>query len=150
ITGRGAHDGVTVGTADVAGDLTVSLTGNGGNTIALDSVFVGGGTSLMTARGSSTIPIDDQAPRSVFSGRTDVGMTGRNNFLSINSKHRTPERGTTTFEGEVTADLGRGGSTLNLALIGEVDFEAEATFNGGRGHNNTALVGSVTGVEPTV
>jgi hypothetical protein len=149
ITGRGAHDGVTVGTSDVAGDLDVSLTGNGGNSIAVDSVFIGGDTSLLTAGGSSSIAIDDQAPGSTFVGRVDVDMTGRNNFLSINSKHRTPERGTTTFEGEVTADLGRGGSTLHLGLIGDVDFEAESTFDGGRGHN-TAIVGSVTGVEPTI
>jgi hypothetical protein len=135
ITGRGAHDGVTVGASQILGDLTVSLTGNGANSIAVDSVFVGGDTSLRTAGGSSSIAIDDQAPGSTFGGRTDIAMTGRNNFLSINSKHRTPERGTTTFEGEVTADLGRGGSTLNLALIGEVDFEAAARFNGGRGQN---------------
>src|SRR5262249_38389701 len=149
ITGRGAHDGVTVGASQILGDLTVSLTGNGANSIAVDSVTVGGDTSLRAAGGSSSIAIDDQAPGSTIGGRTDIAMTGRNNFLSINSKHRTPERGTTTFEGEVTADLGRGGSTLNLALIGEVDFEAAARVNGGRGHN-TALVGSVTGGEPTI
>src|SRR5262249_59376173 len=140
ITGRGAHDGVTVGESDLLGDLTVSLTGHGGNSIAVDSVFIGGDTSLETAGGSNSIAIDDQAPGSTFGGRTDIDMTGRNNFLSINSKHRTPERGTTTFEGEVTADLGRGGSTLNLALIGEVDFEAAATFNRGPGRH-TALGG---------
>jgi hypothetical protein len=79
----------------------------------------------------------------------DISMTGRNNLLSINSQHRTPEIGTTTFAGEVTARLGSGQSTLHLGLIGDVELDAESTFDGGSGHN-TALVGSVTGVEPTI
>src|SRR5262249_19755767 len=44
VTGRGAHDGVTVGASQILGDLDVSLTGNRANTIAVDSVFVGGDT----------------------------------------------------------------------------------------------------------
>src|SRR5262249_58979551 len=110
--------------------------------------FVGGDTSLTALGGGNEIRIDDQAPGSLFVGRVDIDMTGRNTRLSINSQHRTPSRGTTTFEGEVTADLGRGGSTLHLGLIGEVDFEAESRFDGGRGHN-TAFVGSVVG-DPTL
>ena len=38
---------------------------------------------------------------------------------------------------------------MHLGLIGDVEFDAESTFDGGRGHN-TAFVGSVTGVEPTI
>jgi hypothetical protein len=135
ISGRGAHDAVTVGASEILGDLTVALTGNGANSIAVDSVFVGGNTSLKTTGSGGSIAIDDQAPGSTFGGRMDIDMTGRNNFLSINSKHRTPQTGTTTFEGDVSASLGNGGSTLNLALIGEVDFEAAAKFNGGSGQN---------------
>jgi len=50
----------------------------------------------------------------------------------------------------VTAKLG-GKSTLRLAAIGTVDFEAPATFNGGPGHN-TAVVGTgnLTGLEPDI
>src|SRR5262249_38852286 len=84
ITGRGAHDGAAVGNSEILGDLTVSLMGNGANTIAVDSLFVGGDTFLRTTGGSSSIAIDDQAPGSLFAGRTDIDMTGRNNFLSIN------------------------------------------------------------------
>jgi hypothetical protein len=149
ITGRGAHDAVTVAPSVITGDLDVALTGRGANTIAVDGVFVGGDTSLTALGGGNEIRIDDQAPGSLFVGRVGIDMTGRNNLLSINSQHRTPSRGTTTFEGEVTADLGRGGSTLHLGLIGDVEFDAESTFNGGRGHN-FAVVGSVTGVDPTI
>ncbi len=149
ITGQGAHDGATVGAAVIADDLTVALTGNGANSIAVDSVFVGGYTSLKAVGGSNSIAIDDQAPGSTFDGRVDISMTGKNNFLSINSKHRVPATATTTFNDEVTAKLGSGNSTLILAEIGQVDFEASATFNGGSGRN-TALVGDVVGVAPTI
>src|SRR5262245_26451113 len=150
ITGRGAHDGATVGAAQVQGDLSVLLTGRGANSISLDGVAVGGDTSLMAAGGGNSIAIDDQAPGSTFRGQTDVVMTGRNNFLSINSKHRVPQTGTTTFQGDVTARLGNGRSTLNLADIGRVVFQADATSDGGAGRN-TAVVspGNITG-DPTI
>jgi DNA/RNA endonuclease YhcR with UshA esterase domain len=150
ITGRGAHDGVTIGAADVAGDLEVSLSGRNGNSLAVDSLFAGGDVSFELAGSGNEIAIDDEAPGSTFEGAVDIVMAGRNNFLSINSKHLHPQTGTTTFNGEVTAKLG-GRSTLMLAAIGEVDFEAPATFDGGPGHN-TAVVGTgnLTGVEPEV
>jgi hypothetical protein len=149
VTGRGAHDGVTVGASHVVGDLAVSLTGKGANSIAVDNVLVTGDTSLMAAGGSNSIAIDDQAPGSTFGGRVDIDMTGKNNLLSINSKHRKPQTGTTTFAGKVSAKLGAGNNTLILAEIGQVTFGAQATFNGGPGRN-TALVGDVVGVEPTI
>jgi hypothetical protein len=151
VTGAGAHDGITVGASDVFGDLAVSLTGKGANAIAVDSVFVAGKTSLTAAGGGNSIAIDDQAPGSEFGDRVDISMTGKNNFLSINSKHRTPHTGTTTFDGKVSAQLGAGNDTLILAEIGLVDFEASATFNGGPG-KNTALVnfGDLLGVEPSL
>jgi hypothetical protein len=149
VTGQGAHDAVTVGPSQILGDLDVALTGRGANSIAVDGVFVGGNTSLTAQGGGNEIRIDDQAPGSLFLGAVDIEMTGRNNLLSINSQHRTPDTGTTTFVGPVTADLGRGGSTLHLGLIGDVEFAAESTFDGGSGHN-TAFVGSVAGVKPTI
>src|SRR5262249_25586085 len=86
VTGRGAHDAVTVGASRIAGDLDVALAGRGANAIAVDSVAVAGATSLAASGGASDIRIDDQAPGSTFTGRVDVAMTGRNNLLSINSQ----------------------------------------------------------------
>ncbi len=151
ITGRGAHDGATVGASRVLGDLSVSLTGRGANSISLDSVAVVGDTSLMAAGGGNSIAIDDQAPGSTFTGQTDIVMTGMNNFLSINSKHRVPQTGTTTFQGDVTAKLGSSRNTLNLADIGDVVFQGDATFDGGAGGRNTAAVtfDNITG-DPTL
>jgi hypothetical protein len=117
----------------------VLLSGKGGNAIAVDSVFVTGNTSLKAAGGSNSIAIDNQAPGSTFGGRVDIAMTGRGNLLEINSKHRRPQTGTTTFDGEVSAKLGAGKDTLVLAGVGKVDFAAAARFNGGPG-KNTALV----------
>jgi hypothetical protein len=150
ITGRGAHDGVTIETSEVGGDLEVSLTGRGGNSIAVDNLLADGNVSLQVAGGGNTIAIDDQAPGSTFQSAVDIIMSGHNNLLSINSKHLHPKTGTTTFNGEVTAKMG-GRSTLLLAAIGQVDFEAPATFDGGPGHN-TAVVGTgnFTNVEPEV
>jgi hypothetical protein len=139
ITGRGAHDAVTVGASTVQGDLAVSLSGKGGNAITVDSVLVTGDTSLKAAGGSNSIAIDNQAPGSTFGGRVDSTMTGKGNLLEINSKHRRPKTATTTFEGEVSAMLGAGKDTLMLAEVGKVHFEAAASFDGGPGQN-TALV----------
>jgi len=144
VTGRGAHDAVTVGPSFVLGDLAVSLTGKGGgNTIAVDSVFVDGDTSLLAAGGSNSIAIDNQDPGSAFGGRVDIAMMGTDNLLAINSKGKLGgiHGGTaqTTFDGEVSAKLGAGNGTLVLAEVGEVVFETAATFNGGPGQN-TALV----------
>jgi hypothetical protein len=149
IKGQGAHDAATVGASMITGDLDVALTGRGANSIAVDSVWVGGDTSLKTNGGGNDIRIDDQFPGSTFVGHTDIVMTGRNNFLSINSQHRTPNPDSTTFAGGVTASLGSGRGTLHLGLFGEVDFGAESTFDGGAGHS-TAFVGSTGGVTPTV
>jgi hypothetical protein len=149
INGQGSHDAATVGASTITGDLDVALTGRGSNSIAVDSVWVGGDTSLKTNGGGNDIRIDDQFPGSTFVGHTDIVMTGRNNFLSINSQHRTPNPDSTTFAGGVTASLGSGRGTLHLGLFGEVDFGAESTFDGGAGHN-TAFVGSTGGVTPTV
>jgi hypothetical protein len=149
IIGQGSHDAVTLGASQIVGGLGVSLAGRGGNSIDVDNVFVGGDTSLKTAGGSNEIRIDDQAPGSTFGGHVDIFMTGRNNFLSINSQHRTPSTGTTTFAGGVMAELGSGGDTLHLGLIGDVHFGAASTFDGGPGHN-TAFVGSVSGVQPKI
>jgi hypothetical protein len=151
IKGTGAHDAAAVGASQVLGDLSVSLTGNGANSIAVDSVMVGGHTSLKTVGSGSSIAIDDQAPGSTFAGRTDIVMTGRNNFLSINSRHRVPQTGTTTFQDDVTANLGTSRNTLNLADIGQVVFQADATFDGGAGGRSTAVVSfdNITG-DPTL
>jgi hypothetical protein len=59
ITGQGAHDTVNVGASDIAGDLDVSLTGRGANTITVDNVLVEGSTSLMARGGANEIRIDD-------------------------------------------------------------------------------------------
>ena len=163
ITGRGAHDAVTVGASEVDGDLVVSLTGGGGNavavdganvggdlavsltgkgggnTIAVDSVFINGDTSLTAAGGINSIAIDNQDPGSAFGGRVDVALTGRNNLLAITSKGLRDGIARTTFDGEVSAKLGAGNDTLVLAQAGLVTFETAATFNGGPGRN-TALV----------
>jgi hypothetical protein len=151
IMGRGAHDGATVGASQILGDLSVSLTGRGANSISVDSVAVGGDTSLTAAGGGNSITIDDQAPGSTFAGQTDIVMTGSNNFLSINSRHRVPQTGTTTFQGDVTANLGSSRNTLNLADIGQVVFQADATFDGGAGGRNSAVVSfdNITG-DPTL
>lgn len=149
VTGQGAHDAATIGASQIFGDLDVSLTGRGGNSIAVDSVFVGGETSLKTSGGSNDIRIDDLTPGSTFVGRAEIEMTGRNNFLSINSQHRTPNPGNTSFDGGLTASLGAGRSTLHVGLFGDVSFGAESTFDSGGAHN-TAFVGSVSGVQPTI
>jgi len=49
--------------------------------------------------------------------------------------HRRGQADTTTLDGKVSSKLGSGNSTLILAEIGQVDFEAAATFNGGPGKN---------------
>jgi hypothetical protein len=140
LTGHGGN-AVAVDAA-FAGDLAVSLTGKGGgNTIAVDSVFVDGDTSLMAAGGSNSIAIDNQDPGSAFGGRVDIAMMGGNNLLTINSRHSHGGTARTTFDGEVSANLGAGNDTLVLAQVGLVVFETAATFNGGSGHN-TALVNS--------
>jgi hypothetical protein len=84
-----------------------------------------------------------------FTGHVQVDMTGRNNFLSINRQHRVPSRGTTSFDGGLTADLGAGRSTLHLGMIGDVAFGAESLIDDDNGHN-TAFVGGVTGVQPMI
>jgi hypothetical protein len=145
LTGHGGN-AVAVAGAIVGGDLAVSLTGKGGgNTIAVDSVFVNGDTSLRAAGGNNSIAIDNQGPGSAFGGRVDIAMLGRDNLLAINSKgkHGGIHGGTaqTTFDGAVSAKLGAGNDTLVLAQVGLVVFETAATFNGGSGQN-TALVNS--------
>src|SRR5262249_19735009 len=115
----------------------------------LDSASVIGNTFLTEFGGGNEIQIDNQAPGSVFTGQVAIDIRGSNNLLSINSQHRTPEIGSTSFEGGVTAKLGRGANTLLLALIGDVEFGSPSRFDGGAGHN-TALVGSVSGIQPTV
>lgn len=150
ISGHGAHDTATIGASEVRSDLHVSLTGAGANAISLDHVSVTDDTSLVAFGGGNSIAIDDHAPGSIFGDTVAITMTGGNNLLSINSKHRTPSIGTTTFNGSVAANLGTsGGNTLILAAIGNVDFDDPSIFNGGPG-NNTAIVGSVTGVAPTI
>jgi hypothetical protein len=148
IMGRGAHDAVTVGASTIQGDLHVMLSGKSANSIGVDSLSITGNTSLMATGSGNEIRIDDQAPGSTFGGRVDIATTGKNNLLSINSKHRVPSTATTTFLGEVTADLGAGRNTLLLAGIGTVDFEAPATFDGGPGRNTLVNGGNLVGVEP--
>ena len=122
-----------------------------GNAIALDSVFVSGDTSLLAAGGGNSIAIDNQTPGSKFGGRVDITMTGKNNLLEINSKHRRPQTGTTTFDGRVSAQLGAGNDTLILAEIGKVDFEAAATFKGGPGMNTALVIGdNILGAVPAL
>lgn len=151
ITGRGAHDGAALANGNVVGNVAVSLMGNSANSIALDQFTVAGNTSLSTAGGSSSITIDDQAPGSTFVGRVGMTMSGTNNFLSINSKHRTPDTDTTVFNGAVTASLGTGMNTLHVAAIGGVDFEAPAMFNVGSPASTVIDVTSnLTGGTPTV
>jgi hypothetical protein len=152
ITSQGAHAGVTIGASMLSGDLDVSLNGRGSNTIAVDSVFAQGDTHFFAAGNGNEIAIDDQAPGSRFADAVDILMTGNNNLLSINSKHRTPKTGTMTFDGKVTAKLGGSRNTLILAEIGNVEFGAQAKFNGGQGKNNTALVndGNIVGTDPTI
>jgi hypothetical protein len=149
ITGSGAHDTVTIGASQVRGDLRASLTGRGANSIFVDDVLIGDDMALTANGGGNTITIDDQVPGSTFNDHVDINMTGTNNLLSINSKHRTPKTATTTFHGRVRANLGSGDDILLLANIGTVDFDAASTFNGGSG-DNFALVGDVTGVDPTI
>jgi hypothetical protein len=69
---------------------------------------------------------------------------------NLHVPHRRGQVGT-TFDGKASAKLGAGNSTLILAEIGQVDFEAAARFNGGPG-KNTALVnfGDLPGVEPSL
>jgi hypothetical protein len=151
ITGRGAHDGATLANGSVVGNVAVSLLGNSANSIAVDQFLVGSNTSLSTAGGHNSIAIDDQAPGSTFVGQVGINMTGTGNFLSINSKHRTPDTDTTVFNSAVTARLGTGINTLHVAEIGNVDFEAPASFNVGS-PASTSLVntGNLTGRTPTV
>jgi hypothetical protein len=151
ITGRGAHDSATLANGSVVGNVAVSLLGNSANSIAMDQFLVGGATSLSTAGGHSSIAIDDLAPGSTFVGQVGMNMSGTGNFLSINSKHRTPNTDTTVFNGAVTARLGTGINTLHVAEIGNVDFEAPASFNVGS-PASTSLVntGNLTGLTPTV
>jgi hypothetical protein len=151
ITGRGAHDGATLANGSVVGNLAVSLLGNSANSIAVDQFSVAGTTALTTAGGNSSIAIDDQAPGSTFVGRVGMTMSGTNNFLSINSKHRQPDTDTTVFNSAVTARLGMGFNTLHVAEIGQVDFEAPASFNDGSPMSVSLVnTGNLTGATPTV
>src|SRR5262249_19056394 len=151
ITGRGAHDGATLANGSVTGNLAVSLLGNSANSIPVDQFLVGGATSLSTAGGNSSIAIDDLAPGSTFVGQVGINMSGTNNFLSINSKHRSPDTDTTVFNGAVTARLGHGINTLHVAAIGDVDFEAPASFNIGSPASTSIVVTSnLTGRTPMV
>jgi hypothetical protein len=151
ITGRGAHDGATLANGSVVGNVAVSLLGNGANSITVDQFSVAGNTSLATAGGNSSIAIDDLAPGSTFVGSVGMNMSGTGNFLSINSKHRSPDTDTTVFNGAVTAHLGTGINTLHVAEIGDVDFEAPASFNVGSPASASLVnTGNLTGRTPTV
>ena len=151
ITGRGAHDSATLANGSVLGNLAVSLTGNSANSIAVDQFSVAGTTSFATAGGNGSIAIDDEAPGSTFVGRVGITMSGTGNFLSINSKHRTPDTDTTVFNDAVTARLGTGINTLHVAAIGNVDFEDPATFNVGSPMSTSIVnTGNLTGLTPTV
>jgi hypothetical protein len=148
ITGEGGHDTIVVGPSTVKDNLTVMLTGQGGNSIGVDGVSVTGDTALMATGGGNSIAIDNLTPGSTFGGLVGILMTGSNNLLEINS-HSQGAPGTTTFDGPVLANLGDGGDTLVLAEAGNVDFAVPATFIGGTG-TNRAFVNhqNIEGVQP--
>jgi hypothetical protein len=148
ITGSGAHDAVTIAPSTVSGNLAVTLTGQGGNSITVDDLSVAKNTTLMAAGGGNSIAIDNQVPGSTFGGSVMILTGGTNNILEINS-HSQGAPGTTTFEGPVFADLGGGDDELILAEAGKVDFEVPSTINGGTG-TNFAFVNdaNIEGVQP--
>src|SRR5262249_4663713 len=149
ITGRGAHDTVAVGASTLGGNLAVSLTGQGANSISVDSASVAGSTTLSEVGGNNKITIDNLAPGSMFGGNVAITMNGRGNLLSINSQHRAGGTGNTTLDRHVSGNRGGGNDTLIVAEIGKVDSEGTATFRGGMGRD-TALVngGNLTGGQP--
>jgi hypothetical protein len=149
ITGSGAHDAVTVGPSVVHGDLGVTLLGQGGNSIGVDSVSVTGNTALVALGGSNAIAIDNLVPGSTFGGLVSIFLGGTDNLLEINS-HSQGAPGTTTFDSPVLADLGAGNDTLVLAEAGKVDFKMPSVFIGlGTNH---AFVNhqNIEGVQPTL
>jgi hypothetical protein len=150
ILGSGAHDALTVGPSVVKNNLTVLLTGPGGNSISADSVSVTGDTTLMAAGGSNSIAIDNQAPGSTFGGLVGILTTGSNNLLEVNS-HSQGAPGATTFDSPVLANLGAGNDTLVLAEAGKVDFKMASAFIGGTGTNHAFVNNNnIEGVEPTL
>jgi hypothetical protein len=134
IKGSGSHDMGTVGPSTVQGELGVTLVGQGGNSISVDSVSVAMDTSLTELGGGNTILIDNQVPGSTFGGSVGIFMGGSGNLLEINS--HTTGGSTTTFDGQVLASLGTGNDTLILAEAGTVDFKSPAVFFGGMGTNH--------------
>jgi hypothetical protein len=150
ITGSGAHDAVTVGPSVVKDNLSVVLTGQGGNSIGVDSVSVTGDTALMAAGGSNSIAIDNLTPGSTFGGLVGILTTGTNNLLEINS-HTQGAPGTTTFNSSVLANLGAGNDTLVLAEAGKVDFKMPSAFIGGTGTNHDFVNHqNIEDVQPTL
>jgi hypothetical protein len=150
ITGSGAHDAAIVGPSVIRNDLTVALTGHGGNSISVDGVSVTGDTSLMASGGSNAIAIDNQVPGSSFGGGVGIFTLGTNNLLEINS-HSQGSPGTTTFHGLVLANLGAGDDTLILAEAGKVAFDEPSAFIGGTGTNHAFVNhGNIEGDQPTL
>jgi hypothetical protein len=150
ITGSGAHDAVTVGPSAVRNNMTVTLNGQGGNSVGVDGVSVTGATTLMAADGGNSIAIDNLTPGSTFGGLVGILMTGSNNLLEINS-HSQGAPGTTTFDSPVLANLGAGHDTLILAEAGKVDFKSASAFIGGTGTNRAFVnLHNVEGIPPTL
>jgi hypothetical protein len=150
ILGEGAHDAITVGPSVIKNNLTVMLTGQGGNSIGVDDVSVSGDTTLMAVGGSNLIAIDNLTPGSTFAGLVGILMTGSNNLLEINS-HSQGASGVTTFDSPVLANLGAGNDTLILAEAGQVDFKVASALIGGTGTNHAFINhNNIEGVQPTL
>jgi hypothetical protein len=136
LSGSGAGDGAFVAASQINGLLSVSLTGTGTNSISVDTVAVSGDTTLTATKGTANIEIDSNNPGSVFGGKVTITTGGGADSLLINSRTGI---GTTTFDQAVSANLGAGNDSLQLALSGQVAFLGTATFNGGTGTNSDTI-----------
>jgi hypothetical protein len=129
----------------VLGNLAVRG-GNGGATVALNDVHVGGATGIATGSGGDSVSIDaaSGAVGSVFHNFA-LGTGGGNDTVTI-----AGGSGTTFFRGSTAVSLGAGDDTLSLAPTGPVDFvNFGPVFNGGMGTNtDTVTTANLKGKAP--
>jgi hypothetical protein len=147
ITGSGANDAAVVSTATFNGNVAVSLTGMGTNSVSLNKVMVAGNTAVTTGAGNDAVQIDNLAAGSTFDGGVTVNTGAGNDALAINAG---AGGGVTTFDTAVNVNLGPGNDTLTLATRGMVDFLGTAAFDGGTGTNTrTVDTANLAGTMPT-
>lgn len=143
LSGNGA-DTVGIGVGSISGSLFVT-TGSNSDTVTLSSLHVGGFTSIYTGQGHDTVTVQSSTFGPSF--YLDGGLGG-GDTLNIDDS---------TFNGSFAAIMWSPGNTINVeqnpALLGQTTFNGPAYFeflgaltpgSGGRIHLGTEGTGSRT------